>query len=137
MENSIYFKDRNNNDYTKYTKEEIWEIIDVYRPKSFIFILEALDIPYWEEAWNRYRDNYIKKHPSENSSKMIGKYISYMKLPDFKPFGFKNSYELNKLSYIHIIQDLLKALEEEHMGLKKEYIDFIYEKYHIDLNFIL
>ncbi len=137
MENNIYFKDKDGNEYTKYTKEEIWEIIDVYKPESFMFILEALDIPYWEEAWNKYRDRYIKNYPAEKPSKMIGRYISYMKLHDFKSFGFKDSYKLNELSYIHIIRDLLKALEEEHMGLKKEYINSIYEKYHIDLNFIL
>lgn len=132
-----YFTDKNKKEYTQYTKEEIWEMVDVYKPKSFIFILEALDIPYWEEAWNRYRDNYIKKYPSENPSKMIGKYISYMKLPVFKSFGFKDSYKLNESSYIHIILDLLAALEKEHTGLKKQYINFIYEKYHIDLYFNL
>lgn len=132
-----YFTDKNKKEYTQYTKEEIWKMINVYKPESFMFILEALDIPYWEEAWNRYKDKYIKDHPSENPSKMIGRYISYMKLHDFKSFNFKDSYKLNEWSYIHIIQDLLKALEEEHMGLKEQYINFIYEKYHIDLKFIL
>lgn len=132
-----YFTGKNKEKYIRYTKEEIWRIIDVYKPESFMFILEALDIPYWEEAWNKYRDRYIEDHPFKNPSKMIGKYISYMKLPSFRSFGFKDSYILNEQSYIHVIQDLLKALEEEHMGLKEQYINFIYEKYHIDLKFIL
>lgn len=131
-----YFTDKNKKEYTQYTKEEIWKMIDVYKPQSFMFILEALDIPYWEEAWNRYRGTYIENHPSENPSKVIGKYISYMKLCSFKQFGFKDSYKFNQSSYIHIIRDLLQALEEEHIGLKKQYINFIYEKYHIDLNFL-
>lgn len=38
MENNIYFKDRQNNDYTKYTKEEIRDIVNPFRPETFITI---------------------------------------------------------------------------------------------------
>lgn len=57
MENNIYFKDRNNNDYTKYTKEEYEKII--------LFLLNALEDEhmgmkdfYIQEIRNKYNIDF-------------------------------------------------------------------------------
>ena len=51
MENNIYFKDRNDNDYTKYTKEEIRNIVNPFKPKTFISFLKDMNYPYFENEW--------------------------------------------------------------------------------------
>ena len=89
MENNIYFKDRNNNDYTKYTKEEIRDMIDPFKPKTFIPILKDMNYPYFESEWG---NTLSKSYKSFGGTKtVIGRYISKMQLHGYKNFTFKDS----------------------------------------------
>lgn len=88
MENNIYFKDRNNNDYTKYTKEEIRDMIDPFKPETFIPILKNMNYPYFESEWG----NTLRHSCKMNKIKFtIGRYISKMRLCGYKNFTFKDS----------------------------------------------
>ena len=53
MENNIYFKDRNNNDYTKYTSEKDYK-------KIILFLLDAL-----EDEHMGMKDFYIQEIRNE------------------------------------------------------------------------
>lgn len=143
----IYFKQRDGSDYTKYTKEEIYNMIDARKPNTFIHILQELDIPYLEDQWG-----LTLSHQAENGQKLnytMGKYLSKMKLCSFKNLTFKDSiyhkdldefrfdwygihknekglYEYtfyNKIyKYEKIIQFLLDLLEGEHYGVVDRYV---------------
>lgn len=89
MENDIYFKDRNNNEYTKYTKEEIRDKVDPFRPETFIPFLKDMNYPYFENEWGNILS---KSYKSIGGTKtVIGKYISKMRLCSYKNFTFKDS----------------------------------------------
>jgi len=89
MEDNIYFKDRNNNEYTKYTKEEIDEKVNPFEPKTFIPILQELDFPYLEAVWARLlAQNYSVPTPNKN---IFGKYLAKMDLKIFKKLRFSDS----------------------------------------------
>ena len=89
MENNIYFKDRNNNDYTKYTKEEIRDKIDPFKPETFIPFLKDMNYPYFECEWG---NTLSKSYKSTGGIKtVIGRYIAKMRLNDYKNFTFEDS----------------------------------------------
>lgn len=52
--NKIYFKNRQGEYYTKYTKEEIYSKINPYDWNTILPWLEELDIAPWEERYYRY-----------------------------------------------------------------------------------
>ena len=89
MENNIYFKDRNNNDYTKYTKEEIRDIVNPFRPETFIPFLKDMNYPYFENEWGHILSNSYKGVGGTRT--VIGRYISKMRLMSYKNFTFKDS----------------------------------------------
>ena len=86
MENNIYFKDRNNNDYTKYTKEEIRDKVDPFKPETFIPILKDMNYPYFEKEWG----NTLSKSVGGTKT-VIGRYIAKMRLSGYKNFTFEDS----------------------------------------------
>ena len=61
--------------------------IDNFDESTFVWILEKMDIPYIPGEWNVLRDRAYAKDPSKmNSMSVIGKYISKMKLKQWKNF---------------------------------------------------
>ena len=89
MESNIYFKDRNNNDYTKYTKEEIRDKIDPFKPETFIPFLKDMNYPYFENEWGHILSKSYKSVGGIRT--VIGRYISKMRLCSYKNFTFKDS----------------------------------------------
>lgn len=89
MENNIYFKDRNNNEYTKYTKEEIRYKVNPFRPETFVPFLKDMNYPYFESEWGRTLSNSYKNFGGIKA--VIGRYIAKMRLNDYKNFTFEDS----------------------------------------------
>ena len=89
INDSKYFKDRQNNKYTKYTKEEIRNMIDPFRPETFIFILKDMNYPYFEREWGNILSKSYKNYRGIKA--VIGKYIAKMQLKGYKIFTFKDS----------------------------------------------
>ena len=69
--------------------------VDNFKPETFLWILQMLDIPYIPEEWNVLRDRAYAKNPQKmNGMSVIGKYISKMKLKQWKDYGWKDSEQL-------------------------------------------
>ena len=111
MENNIYFKDRNNNNYTKYTKEEIRDIVNPFKPETFIPILKDMNYPYFEREWG---NTLSKIYKSFGGAKAIfGRYIAKMRLNDYKNFTFKDSQYHKELQEFSLKPYGLSFDEEE------------------------
>ena len=113
MENKryLYYLDRNNNFYTKYTKEEIRNMINPFKPSTFIHFLKDMDYPYLEKEWS-YKLAYICSNKVDSLKNVIGKYIATMRLPGYKDLHFKDSQyhkDLNEFRLscygVHLDQD--------------------------------
>lgn len=97
-----YFQTRNNKQYTKYTKQEIYELIDATRPQTFILFLKEMDYPYFERIWGEtlvHRALYSRVPLSTT----FAAYINKMRLSSFKNFTFKDSKyhkDLTKFSFL-------------------------------------
>ena len=72
--------------------------IDNFNPETFLWILKDMDLPYIPEEWNVLRDRAFAKNPNLNGMSVFGKYLSKMKLKQFKDYRFKDTEFLQELA---------------------------------------
>ena len=99
--------------------------INNYEPETFLWILKDMDLPYIPEEWNVLRDrafeNARQKGKALDGMSVFGKYLSKMKLKQWKPYGWEDSEKLQAIN-----AEKKKAVEverekyEEHL---KEQLD--------------
>ena len=99
--------------------------INNYEPETFLWILKDMDLPYIPEEWNVLRDrafeNARQKGKALDGMSVFGKYLSKMKLKQWKSYGWEDSEKLQAIN-----AEKKKAIEverekyEEHL---KEQLD--------------
>ena len=72
--------------------------IDNFDPKTYVWLLEKMDVPYVPEEWNVLRDKAFAKNPNLNGMSVFGKYLSKMKLKQWKDFGWADTERLQALN---------------------------------------
>ena len=72
--------------------------IDNFNPETFLWILKDMDLPYIPEEWNVLRDRAFAKNPNLTGMSVFGKYLSKMKLKQFKMYGWEDSEKLQALN---------------------------------------
>lgn len=71
--------------------------IDNFDESTFLWILEKMDVPYIPAEWNNLRDKAYAKDPDKmNGMSVIGKYLSKMKLKQWKQYGWADSQKLQE-----------------------------------------
>ena len=66
--------------------------IDNFDPETFLWLLEKMDVPYVPAEWNVLRDRAFAKDPKKmNGMSVFGKYISKMKLKQWKDYSWADS----------------------------------------------
>lgn len=71
--------------------------IDNFEPETFLWILQKADVPYVPQEWNVLRDKAYAKNPYKmNGMSVIGKYLSKMKLKQWKSYGWADSKKLQE-----------------------------------------
>lgn len=71
--------------------------VNNFKPDTFLWILEKMDVPYVPTAWNVLRDrDYAKDHTKVGGSAVLGKYLGKMRLNQFKDKRWADSAELQK-----------------------------------------
>ena len=69
--------------------------VNVFDPSTFTWIFKELDIPWVEKEWNVLRDRAYAKDPNKiTPQSVIGKYISKMKLKQWKDCGWADTERL-------------------------------------------
>ena len=80
--------------------------VNNFEPDTFLWLLEKMDVPYVPSEWNVLRDRDYAKDPNKiGGAAVFGKYLSKMKLKQWKEFGWADSERLQE-------EELKKA--EEH-----------------------
>ena len=95
--------------------------IDNFNPETFLWILQDMDLPYIPEEWNVLRDRAFAKNPNLTGMSVFGKYLSKMKLKQFKIYGWEDSEKLQALN-----EEKKKAVaveREKHEAFLKEQLD--------------
>ena len=71
--------------------------IDNFDESTFLWLLKKMDVPYIPEEWNTLRDRIYEKDPSKlTSSSVFGRYLSKMKLKQWKSYGWDDSERLQQ-----------------------------------------
>ena len=71
--------------------------IDNFNPGTFLWLLEKMDVPYVPEEWNVLRDRAFAKNPNLNGMSVFGKYLSKMKLKQWKDYSWADTERLKAL----------------------------------------
>ena len=83
--------------------------INNFDPSTFLWLLEKMDVPYIPQEWDSLRDKAYEKNPDTmNGMSVFGKYLSKMRLNQWKEYGWKDS------------EDLQKEAEEKKAAFEKE-----------------
>ena len=65
--------------------------VDNWEPETFMWILQECDVPYVPDQWNQLLARYGKDPSSVKGTTIIGRYLSAMKLNQFKKFRWADT----------------------------------------------
>lgn len=83
--------------------------VNNWDPDTFTPILKEIDIPYVEHIWKGIMDKYCQIPEKVTGMTVIGRYISKMKLVQYKKYRWKDTEELNE----KYKQEQLEALSKD------------------------
>ena len=81
--------------------------IDNFDESTYLWLLEKMDVPYIPEEWNVLRERAYAKNPNLNGMSVFGKYLSKMKLKQYKQKRKKDKDKINALN------EKKKAIQKE------------------------
>ena len=119
-DDTLKFYTKKNGEKTALCKDCLTMHIDNFDPSTYLWILEDLDIPYVPEEWNKILDKAFAKDPNLTGMSVIGKYLSLMKLKQWKKYGWADTEKLQNEN-----AERLANRSAEHM----QYIQEIKQKY--------
>lgn len=71
--------------------------VDNFDESTFLWILQKIDVPYIPEEWNILRDKAYAKSPQKmNGMSVLGRYLSKMKLKQFKDYTWADTEKLQE-----------------------------------------
>ena len=91
--------------------------VNAYEPETFMWLLEKMDVPYVPAEWQVLVDKAYAKDPLKFSSMAVfGKYLSKMKLKQWKDYGWEDGPRL-----IAEAQDKAEELAERDAFYKEKF----------------
>ena len=71
--------------------------IDNFDESTYLWLLEKMDVPYIPAEWNTLRDRIYEKDPDKLTSQSVfGRYLSKMKLKQWRAYGWADTEELQR-----------------------------------------
>ena len=80
--------------------------VDNWNPDTYLWILQEIDVPYIPEEWNKLMATYAKDRSKLTGLSIIGRYLSKMKLKQFKDYRWKDNEFLQELNNSKIKQTM-------------------------------
>lgn len=73
--------------------------INNFDPETYMWLFPKFDVPYIEEEWNVLRDRAYQKDPYKMTGMSVfGRYLSKMKLKQWKDYGWEDTERLKALA---------------------------------------
>lgn len=120
MDENTQFYQHKDGSKTDMCKKCLTMHIDNFNPDTFLWILEKMDVPYIPEEWNTLRDRAFAKNPNLTGMSVFGKYLSKMKLKQWKDFTWADSAKLQALNE-EKRQTAAKEIEQFEAEMKQKY----------------
>ena len=71
--------------------------VDNWNPDTYMWILQEADVPYIPDEWNKLMASYAKNKSKVTGMTIIGRYLSKMKLKQWKEYRWKDTAFLQEL----------------------------------------
>ena len=96
--------------------------VDNWDPNTYLWIIQECDVPYVPEEWNKLLATYGRDRSRVTGTTILGRYLSKMKLKQWRDYRWKDSAFLQELADKRTkeamekagydIQEITKAIEE-------------------------
>ena len=81
--------------------------VDNWDPDTFLWILQEADVPYVQEEWNKLLMTYGKDKRKVTGTTILGRYLSKMKLKQWRDYRWKDNDYVQELAN-HKIEETMK-----------------------------
>lgn len=117
----VKFYSYRNGEKTEMCKQCLTMHVDNFDPDTFLWILQKLDAPWVPIFWNKIRDRQYAKHGNKlKGTSVIGKYLSQVKLKQYKDYTWARSEQLQEIVMKN--KDFNKeALAAQQQQIKKQF----------------
>lgn len=72
--------------------------IDNWNPETYLWILQEIDVPYVPDEWNKLMAKYAIDRSKVTGMTILGRYLSKMKLKQFKEYRWQHTEFLQELA---------------------------------------
>ena len=72
--------------------------VDNWDPETYLWILQEIDVPYIPDEWNKLMATYAKDNKKLSGMTILGRYLSKMKLKQFRDFRWKDNDFLQEMA---------------------------------------
>ena len=72
--------------------------VDNFNPDTYLWILQECDVPYVPEEWNKLLASYGKDRSKLTGTTIVGRYLSKMKLKQFRDYRWKDTEFLQEVA---------------------------------------
>ena len=72
--------------------------VDNWNPDTYLWILQEADVPYIPDEWTKLLQSYGQDRAKMTGMTIVGRYLSKMKLKQFKEFRWKDTEFLQELA---------------------------------------
>ena len=78
--------------------------VDNWNPDTYLWILQEADVPYIPDEWNKLMMTYARDNKKVSGMTILGRYLSKMKLKQYKDFRWKDNEFLQEMANSKIEQ---------------------------------
>ena len=82
----------------KQCKKCITMHVDNWNPDTYLWIMQEVDVPYVPEEWNKLLATYGKDKAKLTGMSILGRYLSKMKLKQYKEYRWEHTEHLQQLA---------------------------------------
>lgn len=83
--------------------------VDNWDPETYLWILQEADVPYVPEEWNKLLGKFAKPGDKVTGLSIIGRYLSTMKLNQYKRYRWKDTEEIQRLANAKIEETMRRS----------------------------
>ena len=88
--------------------------VDNWNPDTYLWILQEIDVPYIPEEWNKLMMTYAKDKSRVTGTTILGRYLSKMKLKQFKNYRWKDTEFLQEMAEKKLTETMRRSGYDEH-----------------------
>ncbi len=96
--------------------------VDNWRPETYLWILQEVDVPYIPEQWNKLLQTYAKKGNKISGMTILGRYLSKMKLGQWNKYRWEDTEHLQDVANKKIEETMMRQ------GYSRSEIDEVINK---------